>query len=108
MIDLKQLEKLIGKEVKHFYIFFSDPLLLDAALIFVDTIQSEIFQMDLSDNSLSAIKASDLRNPVAIDIDPLEELIFWTDVVAKTIKRSTLSGNGEVTIQQLTSGKDYR
>ena len=64
--------------------------------------------MDLSDYSLSAIKASDLINPVAIDIDPLEELIFWTDVMAKTIKRSTLSGDGEVIIKQLTSGKNSK
>ena len=72
----------------------------------MDLRQSEIFQMDLSGYSLSAIKVSDLRNPVAIDIDPLEEVIFWTDVVAKTIKRSTLSGNGEVSVKQLTSGKN--
>ena len=80
-------------------------MLLDTAVIFVDRKQGEIFQMDLSDYSLSAIKVSNLRDPTAIDIDPLEELIFWTDVEAKTIKRSTLSGDGEVILKQLSLGK---
>ena len=87
-----------------FALTVSDIKLLDSALIFVDTRQREIFQMDLNDYSLSAVPLSTLRSPVAIDIDPNDGLIFWTDITDKTIRRSSVTGNNDVIIKQLSSG----
>ena len=73
------------------------------ALIFIDVERSEILQMDLATYGLSSIPVTGLVNPVAIDIDLESNYMFWTDVVAKTIKRSTLRGTNEVVIKHLSS-----
>ena len=73
------------------------------ALIFIDVERSEILQMDLATYELSSIPVTGLVNPVAIDIDLESNYMFWTDVVAKTIKRSTLRGTNELVIKHLSS-----
>ena len=80
---------------------------LQTGLLFVDGKQGEMFQMDVTDYSLHAIPVINLRGPVAIDLDPEYGLIFWTDVVDRTIKRSSWNGDNQIVIKYLSSGVWY-
>ena len=58
--------------------------------------------MHLGTTALSSIPVTGLANPVAIDIDKDSDYMFWTDIVAKTITRSTLRGTDEIIIKHLS------
>ena len=51
-----------------------------------------------------AVPVRNLRRPVAIDFDPVEEKVYWSDVVAQTISRAFINGsNQEVIASSLPS-----
>ena len=84
--------------------YFTDVQLLEEGLVFIDNIQDTIFHMDPADETISAIPITGLRRPIAIDIDPEEGLMFWTDVSSKTIQRCTIYGTDNVLISNLAPG----
>ena len=52
----------------------------------------------------AAVPVQNLRRPVAIDFDPVEQRVYWSDVVAQTISRAFLNGsNQEVIASSLSS-----
>ena len=50
------------------------------------------------------VPLSNHDNPIAIDYDPVDARIYWTDVGTKRIRSATLAGTDEKTVRQLSSG----
>jgi len=46
------------------------------------------------DDPGSYIPLENLHTPVAIDYDPVEDYVYWTDVGRKTISRARSNGDG--------------
>ena len=82
---------------------FSDPL-FDNFLLFTDSYQKQIYQMNLDDGSFHGIPLSGHENPISIDYDPLDEMLYWTDVSTRKIRRAHISGNSEAIVTLLPQG----
>ena len=48
------------------------------------------------------IPLENISRPVAVDYDPIEGKVYWTDVVHKTINRAYVNGTGQEIIVQLS------
>ncbi|PIK59538.1 putative low-density lipoprotein receptor-related protein 2 [Apostichopus japonicus] len=59
-----------------------------------DSYEKTIFQVDLSSDShnFTAIALEGLKNPIAVDYDPVDSKIYFTDVIAKRVVRANLDG----------------
>ena len=70
--------------------------------------QSSFITSDDGSDSLhlSSLPLANLRNPVAVDYDPYEEMIYWTDYTDHSISRAHLNGSHqEILVQDL--GREY-
>ena len=52
--------------------------------------------MSLSSFKYQAVPVSGIKNAIAIDFDPLEKQIYWTDGEEQSINRVYLDGTGEL------------
>ena len=51
---------------------------------------------------LQQIPLENISHPVAVDYDPVEGKVYWTDVVEKTINRAFVNGTKQEVIVQLS------
>ncbi|KAL8625952.1 hypothetical protein ACOMHN_012544 [Nucella lapillus] len=72
-------------------------------LLFTDTGNRGIYRMDLNSHSFITIPLAGHQNPIAIDYDPVEGRIYWTDVSAKEIRSAGLDGQNVATVRRLGS-----
>ncbi|XP_041369837.1 deleted in malignant brain tumors 1 protein-like [Gigantopelta aegis] len=73
-------------------------------LLFTDTRKKQIYRMDVSTFSYVQVPLTNHDNPIAIDYDPVDARIYWTDVGLRRIRSASLSGTDEKTVRQLSSG----
>ena len=52
-----------------------------------------------------ALPVRHLRRPVAIDFDPVEQRVYWSDVVTQTINRAFLNGSNQEVIAPALSNR---
>lgn len=64
--------------------------MLDNFILFVDGPQGKLFQISLSGTTVVELTIEQPQNPVAVDYDPLEGFIYWTDIESHTIRRKKL------------------
>nr|KAG5696830.1 hypothetical protein BaRGS_030954 [Batillaria attramentaria] len=62
-----------------------------------------IFRMDLETTSNIVIPGLNLLNPIAVDYDPVEGRMYWTDVAYKHIASAFLNGSDQKVIKNLGS-----
>ena len=67
----------------------------DNFLIFTDSTSKVIFRMDLTTHSFVLIPLYRSGNPIAIDYDPVDGRIYWTDVVVNEIHSITIDGQDQ-------------
>ena len=77
----------------------------DNFLLVTDSRHKAIYQIDLLAGSAWKIPLPHVKNPVAVEFDPVESKIYWTDVSDKVIKRSNLDGTQEQVVKSLQSRK---
>ncbi|XP_070176422.1 scavenger receptor cysteine-rich domain-containing protein DMBT1-like isoform X2 [Littorina saxatilis] len=71
-------------------------------LLFTDSNNRGIYRMDLNSYSFITIPLAGHQNPVAIDYDPVDVRIYWTDVGAREIRSASLDGTNNQTIRALS------
>lgn len=67
----------------------------DNFLLFTDSVQKQIYRMDMSTKSYVAVPVSRNDIPIAIDYDYVDGRIYWTDVGLKQIRSVSINGNSE-------------
>ncbi len=73
----------------------------DNFLLFTDTYQKQIYQMDLTSGGFHAVPLSGHDNPIAVDYDPVHRRVYWTDVAGKLIRRACINGSHEENVLPL-------
>ena len=63
--------------------------------------------MDLTTNSVVLVPLNYSLNPIAIGYDPVDDRIYWTDVMVKEIHSITSDGQDQRTVKYLGSSKLY-
>ncbi|XP_076436243.1 scavenger receptor cysteine-rich type 1 protein M160-like [Babylonia areolata] len=71
-------------------------------LLFTDTDHRGVYRMDLTSTSYVTIPLLGHANPIAIDYDPEDTRIYWTDVAAREIRSSGLDGTNNETVRRLS------
>lgn len=51
--------------------------------------------MSLSNLSHHIVPIKGIKNAIAVDLDPVEKQIYWTDIIQKTISKVYLNGSGQ-------------
>ncbi|XP_033742621.1 low-density lipoprotein receptor-related protein 5-like [Pecten maximus] len=64
---------------------------------FILSFRSSIARMDRSHESVTVIQSGELGRVIAVDYDPIQHDIFWTDIVLNQIAKCNING-GEKTI----------
>ncbi|KAG1652486.1 Low-density lipoprotein receptor-related protein 6 [Nymphon striatum] len=54
-----------------------------------------LISLDTSDYTDKSLPLKDIKHTIAIDFDPVENYIYWTDDVARAIRRAKLNGSGQ-------------
>jgi len=74
-----------------------------------DPYQRQIYQVGLAGTSFGSVQgvplSEDHENPVAVDYDPVEKKLYWTDVESAIIKRAVLDGRDEEVVHLLPYGE---
>ena len=65
-----------------------------------------IFRVDTETNSSIPVPmSSDLYNPIAVDYDPVEKIIYWTEVgVVNRVRSASLNGSDVQTVRDTGAG----
>ncbi|XP_072045347.1 scavenger receptor cysteine-rich domain-containing group B protein-like [Amphiura filiformis] len=72
-------------------------------IIVTDLDSAKIFTGPMSTLQLVEIPLQNVQRPVAVDFDPVDQLVYWTDVTTNTINRASLDGsNQQVVISNLS------
>ncbi|KAK2161572.1 hypothetical protein NP493_1573g00011 [Ridgeia piscesae] len=79
-------------------------LVEDNFLLVVDTNNGTIHQLDLSDESIWQLPLSEMNYPVAVQFNPTDRKVYWTELRENIIKSSYLNGTDEKTISTLHRG----
>ena len=77
----------------------------DNFLVFTDTDNRLIFRMDLTTHSFVVVPLWRSGNPIAIDYDPVDGRIYWTDVAFKEIHSASIDGQDQRVVKYLGSSK---
>ena len=72
--------------------FFSE---LNSFALFARRTDIRIISFDTLNNLDSVLPLKDVRSAVAVDWDPVERFIYWTDVMADTINRARIDGSDQ-------------
>ena len=76
--------------------------LIDGFIIVADRSQTFLTAAPLNETlQFDDIPAEGLHIPVAVDYDPIGQMVYWTDVGSKSISRCFLNGTGQEVILQL-------
>ncbi|GAB1603458.1 low-density lipoprotein receptor-related protein 4-like isoform X1 [Argonauta hians] len=77
-------------------------LATDNFLLVTDSYRKQIFQISMLTGKVQALDVRDHFRPLAIDYDPIRQVIYWTDVAHKSIKKAEINGAHETLVKQLT------
>lgn len=75
-------------------------------LLIVDS-GAAMFRLDPDVFSYTRLPIQNLQSPVAIDYDPEEDRVYWTDIRAKEIRSAFLNGTNNQLIFSLHPGMFY-
>lgn len=67
-------------------------------LFLVQRTQISRISLDSLDFTSFALPLDKIRNAIAIDFDPVEQFIYWTDAEIKAIRRGRMDGTGQMDI----------
>ncbi|XP_030855970.1 low-density lipoprotein receptor-related protein 5-like [Strongylocentrotus purpuratus] len=68
-------------------------------LLVTDTYHRGIYQVDLYSNfKPEALRLNGVKNPIGISFDPVERMVYWTDVEKREVNRASLDGSRQDTI----------
>ena len=67
----------------------------DNFLLFVDGPQGKLFQMALNGTAVIDIPIRKPQNPVAVDYDPKERVVYWSDIETRSIRRISLDNTSK-------------
>lgn len=73
----------------------------DNFLVFTDSTSHVIFRMDLTTHNFVLVPLHRSGNPVAIDYDPVDGRIYWTDVVMREIHSVTADAQNQLVVKYL-------
>ncbi|XP_025083702.1 low-density lipoprotein receptor-related protein 5-like isoform X2 [Pomacea canaliculata] len=62
---------------------------------------ANIHRIDLSSSKISTIPIDGLKKPIAVDYDPVEGRVYWTDVEERTIRSAKDGGSNVRLLRQL-------
>ena len=90
------LRKLTMKS-KHFLQFKSlSTAPLKPFLLYAEATYGRIMKVTEGDpNSATRLPFTAISRPVALDYDPIEDRVYWTDVTRKTISRAFMNGSAQ-------------
>lgn len=77
-------------------------LSVDNFLLVTDGYRKQIFQISIPTRKVHALDIEDHFRPFAVDYDPLREMIYWTDVAHKSIKKAKFHEKQETLVKKLT------
>ncbi|KAL3836576.1 hypothetical protein ACJMK2_021998 [Sinanodonta woodiana] len=77
--------------------------LADNFLVFVDSNNVSVYRMEISSYTFANMSLQSISNPIAIDYDPNNGVIIWTDVGLHRIFSASLTGNNQTTIRTLST-----
>jgi len=63
-------------------------------LLFARRADLRVISLDTEDHTDVLIPADGVQNALAIDYDPVDGFVYWTDDDRKAISRSRLNGSG--------------
>ena len=68
-------------------------------LLVTDTYHRGIYQVDLYSNfKPEALRLNGVKNPIGVSFDPVERMVYWTDVEKREVNRASLDGSRQDTI----------
>ena len=75
-------------------------------VLVTDLYQAIVTVAPLGTLNFQTIPLEGILTPVAVDYDPVSQMVYWTDVGSKSVSRCYLNGTGQETVLQLddTSG----
>ena len=79
----------------------------DGFLLFTDTLKDRIFRMDLASGNYVVVPLHQSGSPVAIDYDPIDRRIYWTDAALKKIFSISIDADSQNMVKSLGSGEGY-
>ena len=68
-------------------------------------VQKQLESSSLMDN---VVPVDRVKNPVALDFDDREDMLYWTDVESRTISRAHLNGSSHQLLAEHNLGEDFR
>ena len=71
----------------------------------IDKGQHSILSLNIETKEVTHLPVNALNNPVAIDIDIDDNLMFWTDVGSNNIYKATLAGQYQQQVKALPTGE---
>ena len=88
-------------------LLFGLGLVEDNFLLIVDTNNGTIHQLDLSDESVWQLPLSKMNYPVAVQFNPTDRKVYWTELRENIIRSAYLNGTDEKTISTLHRGNVF-
>ena len=80
------------------------PCTADSLLLVADTVLNGIFMATTNNLNFNRLPLENVTTPVAVDYDPTENTVYWTDVGTGTLNAAGLDGsNQRILVQNLTS-----
>ena len=86
--------------------------LLDNYLIVADMYQRNIYQVSLATSEVSAVfsvapfSSNSVANYTALALDPITQTVYWTDITARLIGKTTLGGVDQIIFSDKASTYD--
>ena len=75
--------------------------LTDEFVIVADIGQPSLTIAPIETLEFKTLPLRGLVSPVAVDYDPISQMVYWTDVGSKSISRCYLNGTGQEIVLQL-------
>ena len=79
--------------------FVSDMLGAERILFLARRLDLRRISMDTTDHTAVILPLSNIRHAIAIDYDPEEGYVYWSDDEVRAIQRSRLDGSGMLNIE---------
>ncbi len=80
----------------------------DGFLIVADKNEGALVYSPLDNLEYTTIPLANTGAPCGVDYDPVDQMVYWTDIEKKTISRAFLDGSGqEVLVDLGTDSRTY-
>ena len=82
-----------------FWCLLSD-IVSDGFLLATDSFLHAIVQISIDTSRLeyTALDLGSMTNPIAVDYDPIEDRVYWSDVKEQKVQRAFMNGTGKEVI----------